>query len=59
LALFAFAPVQGNFVAHVLPGMLLLGIGGGLAFNPVLLAAMSDVEPATPAWPRAWSTRPS
>ncbi|BCT94115.1 MFS transporter [Lysobacter helvus] len=46
LALFAFAPVQGQFVAHVLPGMLLLGIGGGLAFNPVLLAAMSDVEPS-------------
>jgi len=46
LALFAIAPVQGQFVAHVLPGMLLLGIGGGLAFNPVLLAAMSDVEPS-------------
>jgi MFS family permease len=26
--------------------MLLLGIGAGLAFNPVLLAAMSDVAPA-------------
>ena len=43
LALFAFAPVQGNFVMHVLPGMLLLGIGAGMALNPVLLAAMSDV----------------
>ena len=41
--LFAFAPVQGNFVDHVLPGMLLLGIGAGMALNPVLLAAMSDV----------------
>ena len=29
----------------VLPGMLLLGFGAGMAFNPVLLAAMSDVEP--------------
>ncbi|MGV8840789.1 MAG: MFS transporter [Bauldia sp.] len=45
LLLFAFAPVGGTFVAHVLPGMVLLGIGGGMAFNPVLLAAMSDVEP--------------
>jgi len=45
LALFALAPVDGNFVVHVLPGMLLLGIGAGLAFNPVLLAAMSDVGP--------------
>jgi EmrB/QacA subfamily drug resistance transporter len=46
LALFAFAPVEGDFVAHVLPGMLLLGLGAGMAFNPVLLAAMSDVDPS-------------
>jgi MFS family permease len=46
LAWFASAPVDGDFVRHVLPGMLLLGIGAGLAFNPVLLAAMSDVAPA-------------
>ena len=26
--------------------MILLGFGTGLAFNPVLLAAMSDVEPS-------------
>lgn len=45
LALFARAPVDGNFIADVLPGMLLLGLGAGVAFNPVLLAAMSDVEP--------------
>src|SRR3954466_11296380 len=45
LALFAFSPVDGGFVAHVLPGMLLLGLGCGMALNPVLLAAMSDVEP--------------
>jgi EmrB/QacA subfamily drug resistance transporter len=43
LVLFALAPVHGNFVMHVLPGMLLLGIGAGMALNPVLLAAMSDV----------------
>lgn len=45
LALFARAPVGGQFVADVLPGMLLLGLGAGMAFNPVLLAAMSDVAP--------------
>ena len=28
------------------PGMILLGIGAGMAFNPVLLAAMGDVEPS-------------
>ena len=45
LALFAFAPVDGQFAVHVLPGMVLLGFGAGLAFNPVLLAAMSDAAP--------------
>jgi Na+/melibiose symporter-like transporter len=46
LAMFARAPVGGSFVADVLPGMILLGIGAGIAFNPMLLAAMSDVDPA-------------
>ncbi len=46
LALFSRAPADGSFVWHVLPGMTLLGIGAGVAFNPVLLAAMSDVDPA-------------
>jgi EmrB/QacA subfamily drug resistance transporter len=46
LALFARAPVDGSFVVDVLPSMILLGFGAGLAFNPMLLAAMSDVEPS-------------
>jgi len=45
LLLFARAPVDGNVFVDVLPSMILLGIGAGMAFNPVLLAAMSDVEP--------------
>jgi len=45
LALFAAAPVHGSFLANVLPSMLLLGFGAGMAFNPMLLAAMSDVSP--------------
>jgi EmrB/QacA subfamily drug resistance transporter len=44
LLLFARAPVDGTFVVDVLPSMILLGLGAGMAFNPVLLAAMSDVE---------------
>ena len=44
LALFARAPVSGTFMLDVLPGMILLGFGAGIAFNPVLLAAMSDVS---------------
>jgi MFS family permease len=46
LALFALAPADGSFLAHVLPGMILLGLGCGMALNPVLLAAMSDVAPS-------------
>jgi EmrB/QacA subfamily drug resistance transporter len=46
LALFARAPVNGMLLLDVLPGMLLLGLGAGIAFNPVLLAAMSDVAPS-------------
>jgi len=46
LALFVRAPVGGSFVVDVLPSMILLGFGAGMAFNPVLLAAMSDVDPA-------------
>jgi MFS family permease len=45
LLLFARAPVDGHFLVDLLPGMILLGIGAGIAFNPVLLAAMSDVSP--------------
>src|SRR6202158_522810 len=45
LVLFARAPVGGHFLVDVLPSMILLGLGAGIAFNPVLLAAMSDVVP--------------
>jgi EmrB/QacA subfamily drug resistance transporter len=45
LSLFVRAPISGNFIIDVLPNMILLGLGAGMAFNPVLLAAMSDVKP--------------
>jgi EmrB/QacA subfamily drug resistance transporter len=45
LVLFSRAPVDGNYWTDVLPGMLLLGVGGGITFNPILLAAMSGVAP--------------
>jgi EmrB/QacA subfamily drug resistance transporter len=44
MVLFVRAPVDGSFVSDVLPSMILLGLGAGTAFNPVLLAAMSDVD---------------
>ncbi len=46
LMLFARAPIDASFTADVLPAMILLGFGSGMAFNPVLLAAMNDVEPS-------------
>jgi EmrB/QacA subfamily drug resistance transporter len=45
LLLFARVPVDGNFAVDVLPAMILLGLGAGIGFNPVFLAAMSDVAP--------------
>ena len=45
LLLFTRAPVDGSYVVDILPSMILLGFGAGMAFNPVLLAAMSDVAP--------------
>jgi MFS family permease len=44
LLLFVRAPVDGMFIRDILPNMLLLGLGAGIAFNPMLLAAMNDVE---------------
>src|SRR5215217_2448264 len=45
LLLFARAPVDGSFTMDVLLPMLFFGLGGGITFNPLLLAAMGDVEP--------------
>ncbi|MET0291245.1 MAG: DHA2 family efflux MFS transporter permease subunit [Steroidobacteraceae bacterium] len=43
LILFARAPTVGSVWIDVIPAMALLGIGAGIAFNPLLLAAMNDV----------------
>ena len=45
LVLLARAPVHAGFAVDILPSMLLIGLGAGIAFNPMLLAAMSDVKP--------------
>ena len=46
LALLARAPVHGHYLDSLLPSMILLGFGAGAAFNPLLMAAMGDVEPS-------------
>ena len=45
LLLLARAPVGGHFAPDVLPAIVLLGIGTGMAFNPVMLAAVGDADP--------------
>jgi len=45
LALLVRAPINGNYVVDVLPSMVLLGLGAGIAFNPMIIVAMTDVEP--------------
>ena len=45
LLLFARAPVGGDFVVDVLPATLAVGLGAGIGFNPILLAAMGGVSP--------------
>ena len=44
LTLFAAAPVKGDLLTNVLPGMTLLGIASGISSNPMLLAAMTGVQ---------------
>nr|QEO74764.1 Drug resistance transporter, EmrB/QacA [uncultured bacterium] len=41
LLLLAQAPVDGQYLIHVLPGMVLLGVGAGLALPTVMSLAMS------------------
>jgi EmrB/QacA subfamily drug resistance transporter len=45
MLLFTRTPVDGSYVQHVLPSMILFGFGIGAAFPPLMTLAMSDVEP--------------
>ena len=45
LVLFTQAPVDGDYLTHVLPVMVLLGTGAGLAFPALMTMAMSGVTP--------------
>jgi EmrB/QacA subfamily drug resistance transporter len=46
LALFAQAPVDGDYVTDVLPTMILLGTGAGLCFPALMTLAMSGATPS-------------
>jgi EmrB/QacA subfamily drug resistance transporter len=44
LILLARTPVDGNWAIDIAPATILIGLGAGIAFNPLLLAAMSGVS---------------
>jgi EmrB/QacA subfamily drug resistance transporter len=46
LTLFTLAPVDGDYVTHVLPVMVLLGAGAGLAFPALMTLSMSGASPS-------------
>ena len=45
LALFTRAPVDGSYIEHVLPVMILLGVGVGISFPALMTLAMSGATP--------------
>jgi EmrB/QacA subfamily drug resistance transporter len=45
LLVFAQAPVDGDYVTHVLPAMALIGLGAGLGFPALMTLAMSGATP--------------
>jgi EmrB/QacA subfamily drug resistance transporter len=46
LVLFTRTPVDGTWVAHVLPSMILIGLGAGTSFPALMTLAMADVAPS-------------
>jgi MFS family permease len=46
LVLFTQVSVGGSYVADLLPGFLLIGVGIGFAFVPISIAALAGVQPA-------------
>ncbi len=46
LVIFVFLPVHASYLVDVLPGMVLVGAGAGLAFSPSVALAMNDSAPA-------------
>ena len=56
LLLLVRTPVEGTFLIDVLPATLAVGLGAGIGFNPILLAAMSGVAPTEAGLASASST---
>jgi EmrB/QacA subfamily drug resistance transporter len=46
LALFSRVPVDGEYIQHMLPTMVLFGIGAGMSFPALMTLAMSGASPS-------------
>ena len=46
LALFSRVPVDGEYIEHMLPTMVLFGIGAGMSFPALMTLAMSGASPS-------------
>ncbi len=46
LLLFSRVPVDAEYLAHVLPVMVLIGVGAGLAFPALMTLAMAEASPS-------------
>jgi MFS family permease len=56
LLLFARTPVDGSYLADILPPMLLIGVGIGISFPSLMTVAMSGATPEDAGLASGWST---
>ena len=59
IAMLWFAQITptSSYAGHILPGLVVMGVGMGNIFAPAIASATYGVAPMTPASPRRWSTR--
>ena len=57
--LFTRLTPDSSYAAHVLPGLIVLGVGMGCIFAPAFSTATLGVDGRKPASPRRWSTPPN
>ncbi|MBO4205930.1 MFS transporter [Micromonospora echinofusca] len=45
IVLLSMTPADGNYLLHIVPGLVIFGIGGGLGFAPAMFVATTGVPP--------------
>ncbi len=51
MVLLAQLTVASTYAPHILPGLVLLGVGMGMVFAPGMQGGSPAFAPRTPAWP--------